>query len=272
VVNGFSGDGLRAFDGALVRHNRVLNCVKIDANHPDGFQSYAGASGSVTGLTIESNMIIEWTGASDHPLRCKLQGIGLFDGFYDNLIITNNLVAVSAEAYHGISVYGGRKARIVNNTVVDLRNRTLLYPAIRIANHKNGTPSTDVLVANNAAMRYFGDASVALNVTFLNNLVIGTPGAVFENPTLSDYRPKRGSALIDTANLSMAPMRDHKNQPRPAGSGPELGAYEVQADTASASIAAEIIEAEDEGEETGAEPVAATGNSPGKWIKIPKRN
>ena len=226
VIDGFNGDGMRAFSRSIVRGNRVFNCVNTDANHDDGFQSWAINGVPVTGLVLDSNVIIEWMGSPDHPLRCSLQGIGLFDGIYENLTIMNNLI--STTHYHGISVYGARGARIANNTVVHLKGHTLTYPYIAVRPHKNGTPSTDVLVANNIAMSFQGTVSATDRVEFRNNSVIGTPSLVFENPVAFDYRPKASSGFIDTGDATVAPATDVMGQKRPSGPLPDRGAYEVQ--------------------------------------------
>lgn len=173
VVEGFNGDGLRAFSRSTVKNNRVINCVTTDGNHDDGFQSFVVNSVPVSNLTVDSNVIIEWTGATDHPLRCSLQGIGLFDGPYDNLTITNN--SIYASSYHGISAYGSRGAKITNNTVLNIRDLTGTAPWIGIYNRKDGTPSTDVLVADNIAMSVQGTPNTANRVEFRNNFSVGTP-------------------------------------------------------------------------------------------------
>ena len=227
VIDGYNGDGIRPLgNNAVVRGNKIKNCVVTDKNHDDGIQSWAGAAGPVDGLTIDSNVITEWTGAADHPLRCKLQGIGLFDGPYNNLVISNNLVVT--DQYHGISLYDGHNARIVNNTVVNARGLTGTTPYIAVRPHKNGTPSTDVLVANNVAMSIQGAASATDRVVFRNNSVIGMPSLVFQNPAAFDYRPKATSGYIDTADPTVAPLKDVMGQKRPGGVLPDRGAYETQ--------------------------------------------
>jgi hypothetical protein len=240
VVEGFNGDGMRAFSRSTVRNNRVLNCVATDENHDDGFQSFQSDGVPVTDLVVDSNVIIEWAGPKDHPLRCSLQGIGLFDGPYDNLTVVNNLISISA--YHGISAYGSRGARIINNTVVNIRGLVGTAPWIGIYPRKDGTPSTDVLVANNVAMSLQGTASTVDRVEFRNNSVIGTPSAVFENPAAFDYRPKASSGYIDAADPTVAPAKDVMGQTRPSGKNPDLGAYEVRVKGASASTAVLITQ------------------------------
>lgn len=98
TISGFNGDGLRAHSDSLVQGNIVYDCVKTDSNHDDGFQAFRTKN-----LVVDGNFFFEWTGDPSHPLICNLQGIGLFDGFYENTRITNNVVSVSA--YHGISIY-----------------------------------------------------------------------------------------------------------------------------------------------------------------------
>jgi hypothetical protein len=230
IVDGFDGDGLRAFSRSAVRGNRVVNCVKTDGNHDDGFQSFSRSGVYVTDLVLDSNVIIEWTGGADHPLRCTLQGIGLFDGPYDNLTIVNNLV--STTHYHGISVYGGRGAKIINNTVVNALGLVGKYPYIAVHPRKDGTPPTDILLVNNIAMSIQGVASAANNVVFRNNSVIGIPSLVFESPAAFDYRPKASSGFVDTGDATVAPTIDLLGQKRPSGPLPDRGVYEVQVDGA----------------------------------------
>ena len=49
----------------------------------DALQSWV-ISGPVTGMTVENNTFIEWNSPVVNPLRCALQGIGFFDGPYQN--------------------------------------------------------------------------------------------------------------------------------------------------------------------------------------------
>jgi len=229
VVDGYNGDGIRPLgNNTVVRGNRIQNCVVTDANHDDGIQSWATTAGGVDGLTLDSNVIAEWTGAADHPLRCKLQGIGLFDGPYTNLVISNNLVVT--DQYHGISVYGGQGVRIANNSVINARGITGTTPYIAVRPNKNGTLPIDVLVANNVAMSIQGASSTTNRVEFRNNSVIGTPSLKFQNPAAFDYRPKASSGYIDTADATVAPLKDVMDQKRPGGALPDRGAYETQVD------------------------------------------
>ena len=81
-----------------------------------------------------------------------MQGIGCFDGFYEDWIIENNIIIT--DHWHGITLVGARNCRIVNNTVID-RNSTKPGPLrIRIGNRKNGQPSTGNIIRNNLATGY----------------------------------------------------------------------------------------------------------------------
>ena len=231
IVNGYDGDGIRAVSRGTVRGNKITNCVKTDANHDDGFQSFASNGGTITDLVLDSNVIIEWTGSANHPLRCTLQGIGLFGGPYVNLTVVNNVVSVSHS--HGISIYGANGAMVLNNTIVNSRGLSGLVPYLAVRPLKDGTLSKDVLVANNLAMSISGAASAENGIVFRNNSIISLPSLVFENPAAFDYRPKVSSGYIDTADPTVAPPTDVTGQKRPSGLLPDRGAYEVKKDAAS---------------------------------------
>lgn len=260
VINGFNADGLRGNGrNNVFRNNRVFNCVQTDGNHADGFQSFAitngqVGSGVVDGLVLDGNTFIEWTDGTMHPLRCALQGIGMFNGWYDNVTITNNLVAT--RAYHGIAVYGARNGTIANNTVVNVVNKAEKWPWVILSNHQSGTKSSDVVVANNLAMAYMGSSDPANRVTFASNAVIGTPGNVFRGASTLDYRPTGTSGFINAADPTLATQHDILRQRRTAGGAPDLGAYETQP----TATPAENLQGE--GNATG-EP---TG---GSWIRLP---
>ncbi len=228
-VSGFSGDALRALGQQnIVRNNNVTDCVQINDNHSDGFQSWKRTV-PVDGLVVDGNKILEWSNSISNPLRCKLQGIGLFDGFYENLIIQNNIVSVSA--YHGISVYGARNAKIINNTVVSASGNPAKSPWLRVFPHRDGTPSTDVMVANNLAMSFGGTSNTTNRVASVSNTVITYPATMFSDVKRFNYVPKAASGYIDTANMLYAPKTDIMGAARPYGKGPDRGAFEVGSST-----------------------------------------
>ncbi len=224
-IEGFAGDGLRAIgDFNRLVGNFVMNNVVVDENHDDGIQSWA-TEGAVRALVIEGNRIFEWTGPEAHPLRGPLQGIGLFDGFFDGLTIRNNLVEVSA--WHGISVYGGRGVDIVNNTVVPRASEGASLPWIGVFAHKNGVEARDVRVANNVAPRFNMKPDASRNILYRNNFRLIAVELSFADPVAGDFRPREGSALIDAGDADLAPPADIDGVLRRMHGAPDIGAFEL---------------------------------------------
>lgn len=197
VVRGFSGDGARVLgDGSVFRGNRIEDCVQVNDNHADGFQSWSrgpkgeSGKGTVHGLTISHNIIREWAHPTLSSLRCSLQGIGMFDGMFEDVVIENNFVQVSAP--HGITVAGGIRVRIVHNTVINNRAPHAKFPWIRLSVHKNGTPSTDGLIANNIATILQYARKPEFRITASGNLTGMAPARIFADPAKDDFRPRPG--------------------------------------------------------------------------------
>ena len=153
VINNYSGDGCRLISNhVLFAYNTITNCYKVDDNHDDAIQSYSRGEDNSPGTgvlyndVIRGNLIIG-TPDRNNPLAGNPQGIGCFDGFYDGWIVENNLIIT--DHYHGISFYGMRNSKIVNNTVIDEIPGNDTVPWIYITDHKNGTPSENCYAANN---------------------------------------------------------------------------------------------------------------------------
>jgi hypothetical protein len=230
IVDGFAADGMRALgDNSIVRNNKVQNCINIDATHKDGFQAFSmGPKGPGTGvlknLVIENNKIIEWASQQTNPLRCKLQGIGMFDGIYDGLRIENNIVVVSA--YHGINVSGALNADIRQNTVVNPNGLAGKHPWVRVANHKNGTPSKNVDMANNFATNITTVTNTANNVIVTNNVRSGAASTEFVGFATQNYALKTTSKAVDAGTPKQMTAKDILGVVRFKGKGPDAGAFE----------------------------------------------
>lgn len=234
VVDGFSADGIRGIaDRGLFEYNLVMNC-KIggddDGNHDDGFQSWSNGpggvgTGSVDDVVLRGNVFIGSVDPAD-PLRGSMQGIGLFDGFFDNWIIENNLVIT--DHWHGIALYGARNSRIVNNTVIDPVPGAPGPLWIRVNPHKNGTPSENVVVRNNLAMSF---VLSGINLVNDHNLQFthANAASLFVAPPY-DLRLRADSPAIDAGSAELAPTHDALGVPRPQGAGIDLGAYEYRGD------------------------------------------
>jgi hypothetical protein len=234
TVDGFCGDGIRGFGKSVIRYNTVKNRFKVDSYHADGFQSHTKTV--IRDLTIDSNTLIEWAYQSSHPLRGYMQGIGMFDGFYENVLIQNNVIA--GRASHGIAVYGARDLKILNNTVINVSGVPGKYPIIRVKPHKNGTFSENVLIANNLAMGFDGSRGVTLT----NNKTVVDPAKVFADVKKFDYTPRPSSGFIDKS-LSNAPKVDVRQYKRPAGTAPDIGAFEANSSALALKVVPMTMEA-----------------------------
>ncbi|RBP51062.1 right-handed parallel beta-helix repeat-containing protein [Arenicella xantha] len=229
VIN-FSGDALRGLGNyGLFEYNFVANAFKVDGNHDDGFQSWSRDGKPVVGMTLRGN---EFYTNYNHPnpaLLSNFQGIGCFDGFYNNWLIENNLVAVSH--WHGISVYGANNTRIINNTVVDDPRHTddPMVPWIRLTTHKNNTHGINNVVRNNIGKL----ASTTLGVTLDHNFDPGVAAddhsnylSYFRSPLNFDYRLKRTAPPVGAGSEILAPNIDItgrlRNKPF------DVGAYAFQ--------------------------------------------
>lgn len=228
-IRGFSKDGMRGFgDGSVFRGNTVRDCVAVDENHDDGFQAWnnppkdGAEPDEIRDITLEANRILEWTGPADHPLRCTLQGFGLFRGVYREWTIVNNVIAVSA--FHGIALYGSIGSKVINNTVVNAAGQPADAPWIVITDSP-GVPSRDNIVVNNTAMSLRG--ALRAGDAARRNLVTRYPARVYADVAQGDYRPAPGGQLVDAADPAYAPDRDIDGRPRPQGAAPDLGAYEL---------------------------------------------
>lgn len=232
IIDGFGGDAMRANgDNSVVRGNRVQNCVQIDGSHVDGLQSFSVGPGgpgtsTVYNLTVENNSMIEWNAATTSPLRCKMQGISMFDGMYDGTIIRNNLVVSSQ--YHGITIAGSRNGLITQNTVVHIGGTGGRYPWISVAYHKNGTPPTNTLVVNNIANRVKGAFDTARNVREVNNFVPTNYATEFTAAAQQDFSLRPTSKAANKADPKNTTPTDIVGTPRPKGTGPDGGAFESQ--------------------------------------------
>lgn len=231
IIDGFSGDAMRALgDDSVVRGNKVQNCYQIDANHADGFQSFSRGptgtpgAGTVYNLVIENNKILEWTLSAPNALRCKLQGIGMFDGMFDNTLIRNNVVAVSG--YHGIAVSGALNTRITHNTVVNPSGAATTYPWIKVNKHKNGTPMKNVTVANNTVNAMQTYANAPNNIVVANNVIVKSAASEFTSVAKMDFSLLATAKSANAGATAYAVPLDILGAARPKGTGPDAGAYE----------------------------------------------
>lgn len=175
TVTNFSGDGSRVTsNNVLFAYNTIKGCLKVDDNHDDHLQSYSRGednsvgTGTVSNVTVRGNLFISIIDF-DNPLAGSAQGIGCFDGMFDNWVVENNVII--SNTYHGISFYGFTNSKIVNNTVIDQVPDDNVCPWIMIHAHKNGTESSNCIIANNivsSSVSYDGT-----NIDVQSNYVFG---------------------------------------------------------------------------------------------------
>lgn len=231
VVDSFAGDGMRGLgDYTTFQYNRVQNCYDVNDNHDDGFQSWSvGAdgkvgTGTVTGIVLRGNVIINYTDPNQ-PLKGPLQGIGCFDGTFVDWVVENNVIIT--DHWHGISLYGAKNVRVVNNTVLDVNNTTPGPPWIKITAHKNGTAPSGCVVRNNLATAFTSDKT---GVTEDHNITIKDPALHFVDAAKFDVHLLATSTAIDAGDSQLAPTIDIEGRPRPQGAGFDVGAYEWSTD------------------------------------------
>ncbi len=227
VIEDFAGDGLRGLgNDSLFERNVVKNCHSVSKNHDDGFQSWSMNKNWKVGVSVVKNVILRRNvfianERSNNNPKCDMQGIGMFDGMFENWIIENNIVVV--DHWHGLTVTGAKNVRILNNTVFDPTGRKPGPAWIRVEDHKNGTKSKGNLVANNLANSFqFPDGGVLQ----LQNQIIRNPHALFVDPDNHDYRLKPGARAIDAGMDGVGPKIDFYGNPRPSGEKTDVGAAE----------------------------------------------
>lgn len=230
MVENFSGDGMRGLgDHCVFQYNVVKNCYDVNGNHDDGFQSWSrgptGKSGTgvVRGMVLRGNTVINYEDPGQ-PHRGPLQGIGCFDGMYEDWVIENNVIMVNH--WHGITLAGATNCRIVNNTVIDISGGRPGPPWIRIGHHKNGEASTGCSIRNNIA----ADLNVTEGVAVDHNLILADAALVFRDAPGHDLALTPGSPAVDSGTREQAPERDLIGTPRPQGRAVDIGAYEFGAE------------------------------------------
>lgn len=228
LIDGISADGLRGLgDNGVFEYNRIQNMFvsssQGDANHDDGFQSWSVGeggvgTGEVNNVVLRGNVFINYTDLGN-PLNAPMQGIGCFDGQFVNWTVENNVVITNH--WHGISFYGMRDSRIVNNTVIDITPGQPGPSWIRVFPY-GGIDSSDVVVRNNLANSYSVEGN---SMVMDHNMTIDDANTLFVAPPL-DLRLLETSPAIDAGSAVLAPDLDILGFPRTFGSAPDLGAYE----------------------------------------------
>jgi hypothetical protein len=148
-IDHFGDDGIDyAASNISITHNYIHDAMDWNIGaHVDGMQGYPG---HLHDVVIDSNRVIRQADPN-LPFPTYLQGIDAFDGDWENLRVTNNVVVTRGCWGIGYaSVHGGR---IMNNTVVsDDPTPAKCNPQIAVGDKTHqGSSSNDVVIRNNLA-------------------------------------------------------------------------------------------------------------------------
>lgn len=263
VIEDFYSDAMNQKGNYGVwEYNLVMNAHKVSANHNDMFQGWASK-----GNVLRGNEFRAYSDPNQPDLYAPglsdVQGIGCFDGWYEDWVIENNVLFVDHAI--GIWIAGAKRCRVNNNTVVRCGQSAFFssrFPSIAIDSKKSsdaavpGAPSVNNSVINNLAERFElttnYNSGVSMGTNLANSVVAKSAfGNTFLNWSRKDLRLKAGaSSLIDSGTSSNAPpATDADANPRPNGAGWDRGAYEygyttaadVTPPTAPAGVAAVIV-------------------------------
>lgn len=227
VIKNFSGDGVRALgDYGVYQFNTIKNNYAVNDHHDDAIQSWSYADGRVgkgvvKGVVIRSNTIINYED-ENQKFRGPLQGIGAFDGFYEDWVIENNVIMV--DNWHGIALAGFRNCKIQNNTVVDIKYGKPGPAWISLSNHKDGRQSDGCVVRNNITNTL--RVTATKNIIKDHNIVEIAPNKMFRDFLGYDLRLKLNAAAVDAGAPDGAPSFDIEGNVRGANGFYDIGAYE----------------------------------------------
>ncbi|WP_373651892.1 hypothetical protein [Schlesneria sp. DSM 10557] len=155
-VDYFANDGIQfTASNSIISRNRITNHYGLWNNgyHHDGMQGYtAWDERNTKNVVVDGNTVLASTGA--YPLIPPvstgqgddyMQGIVIFQGDWDNLTVTNNVVG--AAGFHGLSLFNLKNSSVLNNTIISQAKNHDSWLGI-FGEYKN------VVVRNNIATTY----------------------------------------------------------------------------------------------------------------------
>lgn len=150
-VTGYNSDAFRLNgDGSALLYSRAKDAVFCDGNHDDGVQSFVTKSNPIVNrLKMIGNILLSYTGDPANPIAGHAQGIGFFDGPYEDVTIEDNYI--ETPAYHGIAIAGCKRLSIQRNRLLGIDPSDQRRPWVRVTSTKGGLPSTQVMVKDNEA-------------------------------------------------------------------------------------------------------------------------
>ena len=149
---------------------------------------------------------------------------------YNNLIYNNGAQGITIDAYDGQMCWGGNPCftgkiddiQIFSNTVYN-NDRSTGWGG-GIDTHKAPSAVTNVVIRNNIAWGNNGNQINTRTSDKNENNLVTDPH--FINANGGDFHLQSGSSAIDKGSLTGAPSYDYDNNPRPRGTGYDIGAFE----------------------------------------------
>jgi len=227
IIN-FSGDAMRGLsDDSVFEYNIIANGFKVDNNHDDGFQSFTNTKGfePISRVTIRNNQFFYDLNHPNKDLISNYQGIGCFDGFFNDWRVENNLLQINH--WHGITFKGANNTKIINNTVVDANPNDERKPWIQITPQKKsqgGESGTDNIVRNNIAwVNNIGSGIITDHNIDPNQYQLKE---FFISPDNHNFSLRNSPLLVNKGAKEQSPKMDIKGLKR--GKNPDLGAFEFR--------------------------------------------
>jgi hypothetical protein len=202
VIKNFSQDGIRSTgDDNQFTHNTVYNSIDVDQNHDDLFQAWSiGVDRKAGTGTIKRNILKNNVFFSDedtlHAPKSTSQGIGCFDGVYEEWHVEGNIVVVNH--WHGLTMYHATDSTITRNLILDpweenswQARLTITLPDEREKHDKKSTSPTNAVMSNLAHKINIQRRSK----TTEKNFVIKNPYEIFSRISLNEIllRPSIGA-------------------------------------------------------------------------------
>lgn len=130
-VIGCSTDFYRVLgDGAVHEFNDSGDSFNIDASHDDGFQGW-GPNGVLRRVTVRGYRHVDWLDSGRARLLSGWsQGMGLFDGMYEDWLIEDTQVAT--DHYHGLTVAGATRFTARRVHLMTQTNANKQYPQLKV--------------------------------------------------------------------------------------------------------------------------------------------
>jgi hypothetical protein len=237
VIDNFAGDGIdHQASHIRIENNHITNGHNICNNqcvHNDGIQgwNWNNRPGVVnTDVVITGNEIVVQADPNLVLPADAFQGITIFDGSWDGVQITNNVVIASA--WHGITIMRAHNVSIINNTVAPANPKRSTWITYSPSKDQPQMAPNSVVIRNNAARE----------VGIYKNEKLGNVAAVDHNLSIKsadsfadvfakfdlehfafDLHPARRSDARGEGSSEGAPANDIEGNPRKAPI--DIGAY-----------------------------------------------